>query len=215
MLGSAILRKLFISLLLVALALAVPIIPFVLLGDGFETRVESWLRAGMGYWPSFGLVAGLLAIDLVLPIPSSVVSTFAGKQLGFLGATAASWLGMTACCLIGFGLARAWGRPLAARLAGEAELRRMDYLAARFGVWILVVVRAVPVLAEASIVLFGATRVEWRPFLLAVGLSNLGIAAAYAMLGAMVSLPIALAAAMVLPLTATVVAKRIWKPIQS
>jgi hypothetical protein len=46
-----------------------------------------------------------------------------------------------------------------------------------------VLFRALPVLAEASVLLLGATRLAWWRFLTPVALANLGIAAAYSWLG--------------------------------
>jgi len=77
-------------------------------------------------------------------------------------------------------------------------------------VFVLVLTRPIPVLAEASVLLMGTTRLEWWRFLVAVGLSNLGIAAAYAALGNRVQLPVAIAAAVALPLVSAAVARRLW-----
>ena len=48
----------------------------------------------------------------------------------------------------------------------------------------IVVLRAVPVLAEASVVLAGLSEMPLRRFLFLTGLANLGIAATYAAVGA-------------------------------
>ena len=53
----------------------------------------------------------------------------------------------------------------------------------RYGSWVLLVCRGVPVVAEASTLLAGATRVPaWR-FAVVTGLGNLGLASAYALIG--------------------------------
>ena len=197
-------------LLLVALALAVPVVPFLLLGEGFEEQMRGWVDESASRPALAAMVAGVLAADILLPVPSSVVSTIAGRALGFWTATAASWLGMTVGCTLAFGLVRRFGRPLAVRLAGEEALERTDRLAARHGTLVLALTRPVPVLAEASVVLFGATRLAWRPFLAVVGLANLAIAAAYAALGEHAALPWALAASVAIPAAAALAARRWW-----
>jgi 3-dehydroquinate synthase len=53
----------------------------------------------------------------------------------------------------------------------------MDNLGQRFGSGILVITRALPILAEAAVLLMGTVDLPWRQFLPAVMLSNLGIAA--------------------------------------
>lgn len=203
-------RQLLRALLLITVILAVPILPFVIFGDQLEARFAGWLDESLPPATGASIVVGLLAADIFLPVPSSIVSTFSGRMLGFWGGTGASWLGMTIGAGLAFWLVRFWGRPLAKRLAGEDELARIDGLAARYGVLVLVLARPVPVFAEASVLLMASTQLAWWRFLLAVGLSNLGIAAAYALIGERVQLPIAIAAAMAFPLFATALAKWLW-----
>ena len=197
-------------LALIAIVLAIPIVPFLVLGDSFETRLMELFGSDVPPLAVAALVAGLLASDIVLPVPSSVVSTLAGRVLGFWGGTAASWTGMTLGAVLAFAAARAFGRPLARRLTGEEELARVDTLAERIGALVLVLARPVPAFAEASVLLMGVTRLGWLPMLAAVGLSNLGIAAAFSALGDRVQLPIALAASVALPLALAVAAKVFW-----
>ena len=197
-------------LLMLVLALAVPIVPFLIFGDPLERRIEEMIRGSMPRAAMAGLVVGLLATDIVLPVPSSAVSTVSGRALGFWPGAAASWLGMTLGAVAGFGLARAFGRPLALRLSGADDLDRIDVAAGRFGPLVLVLARPVPVMAEASVLLLGATRLPWGRFLIPAALSNLGIAAAYAALGTCVRLPIAIAASLALPLVAAAATRRFW-----
>ena len=197
-------------MLVIAVVLAIPILPFLGFGESAESRITNWLDTSLSRGAAVAVVIGLLATDIFLPVPSSVVSTFAGKMLGFWAGTAASWFGMTVGAALAFGLVRMFGRPLAGRLSTEEELVRMDELADRYGVLILVVMRPIPVLAEASALLMGLMRLSWWRFLTAVGFSNLGIAAAYAALGDRVQLPIALAASIAIPLVVALMARWFW-----
>jgi uncharacterized membrane protein YdjX (TVP38/TMEM64 family) len=198
---------------LIAAVLAIPIIPFFLFGERVEATVEHWLSPPPSGSTIFLLVVTVLATDVFLPVPSSLVSTLAGTQLSIPLATLASWLGLSLGASLGFGVARALGRPLAVRLAGAEDLARLDRLSERLGPRLLVLLRALPVLAEASILLFGATRLSWMRFFVPVALANLGIAAAYSILGHYgrtqhVTLYV-LAASIVLPLLATTMVR--WR----
>jgi len=203
-------RDLLVPMVLIALALAVPVVPFLLFGPSLEEQIEGWLDASLSPATVAAIVVGLLAVDILLPVPSSVVSTFAGSTLGFAAGTAASWLGMTAGAVLAFVLARFLGRPAALWLSGREDLDRVDALSRRYGPAVLVLTRPVPVLAEASLLLLGSSRLPWRWFLLPVLLSNLGIAAIYAALGHWVQMPVALAASIALPLAAAALARRLW-----
>jgi membrane protein DedA with SNARE-associated domain len=104
-------------------------------------------------------------------------------------------------------LARAAGCPLAVRLVEPRDLDRMELLTRRFGPKTLVLCRALPVLAEASVLLVGAMRLPWLAFFLPVALANLGIALAYSLLGSYSAerglLLWAIVGAIALPLLAT------------
>ncbi len=198
--------------LLICLVLLVPIIPFLSFGESLEAMIAHWLDPPPRPAVIALLTVAILSSDILLPVPSSLVSTVAGAQLGAIAATLASWLGMTLGAIIGFYLAKTWGRSLAVRFSSADDLQRMDQLGQRYGSWILIITRALPVLAEAAVLLMGTTRLAWRQFLPAVMLSNLGIAAIYSVLGhlakAQGELPLALAASIALPLAAATIARR-------
>jgi len=168
---------------LIGVMFALIIIPFLI----FETQFEAlgaWLAEGHASgWLSATTIAGLLALDVFLPVPSSIVSTGAGVLLGFWRGAAVIWLGMTIGCAIGYAFgAKAAGA--ARRLVGEDGVTRANQIMDRHGNWALVVCRPIPVLAESSIVFAGLVRSPLRPFVWMTTLSNLGIALAYAAVGA-------------------------------
>ncbi len=211
-------RELLTMSLLVAAVLLVPVIPFLFIGEKLEAELTAWFDEALSPAATATLIAGVLATDILLPVPSSFVSTFGGAQLGVPLATVASWLGMTVGGMLGFALARFGGRPLAKRLAGTGNLQAMERLATRFGPRLIIVTRAVPVLAEASVLLMGASGLSWRPFVVPLALSNLGIALAYSLFGRYAvehdALLPALAASVVIPLLATALF-RMWLPKQA
>jgi uncharacterized membrane protein YdjX (TVP38/TMEM64 family) len=213
-------RELFRTLPLMCVVLLVPIIPFLFFGGQFD----QWLRGLAADPPSatatFALIVGLLATDILLPIPSSVISTLSGWQLGWAAGTIATWIGMNLGAVIGFALARRWGQPFALWFSKGEDLRRMRQVSDQFGPLVLVLTRAMPVFAEASVLIAGIHRLSWRRFLPAVVLSNLGIAIAYAAFGEYAQrhqwLPLALAVAIAVPVLVAAVAKRFFPtPIET
>lgn len=165
--------------------LALILIPFMLFGEQIEVWTEHFIETSAEHATQIALVLGLLlGGDILLPVPSSLVSTAAGFVLGFGRGLLTSWAGMTASCLLGYTLAARLGRPVAARLVGERELERLAALQQRFGDWVLLIARPVPVLAEASVMFAGLSRVSFARFAVLTTLSNLGISAVYAAVGA-------------------------------
>jgi uncharacterized membrane protein YdjX (TVP38/TMEM64 family) len=183
--------------------LAIPIVPFLLFGQQIEAGLQAWKEHPPAPWIVALAVVGLLATDIFLPIPSSLVSTLAGWQLGTALGALAAWMGMNLGAGIGFVLARRWGQPFVARLTRQADLERTNLLARRFGPTLLVIGRGVPVLAEATVLLVGMHGLSWRAFLPPVLLANLGLAIAYAAFGTIAEryqwLPLALAVSIALP----------------
>lgn len=201
--GAAILKELIRPLALMGLVLLAPIVPFLLWGERFEAWAVQWTNNPPAWQTAAPVIVGLLATDIFLPVPSSLISTMGGWTLGGLGGTVASWIGMSVGAVIGFALARRWGRRLAVWLSTESSLARMDQMSQRMGPAILAVTRGVPVFAEASVLLMGMHRLAWRRFLPPVLLSNLGLAAAYSFFGKYAQehgwLPMALGVSVALP----------------
>ncbi len=157
--------------------------PFVVWEEPITRWTEGFLASEPGRWSTALVIAALLAGDVLLPVPSSLVSTAAGVRLGLVGGTLVSWIGMSAGCLVGYWLGQRIGRPAAARFVGRASLDQVAAAVDRSGPWALAVFRAVPVLAEASVLFAGLARISMARFLLVTGLANLGISLAYAWVG--------------------------------
>jgi uncharacterized membrane protein YdjX (TVP38/TMEM64 family) len=171
--------------LLGVLLLALILVPFALGEGAMFALSERWLAAAASRsWLALVIVV-LLASDVFLPIPSSFVAAGAVAALGAVSGGAVVWLGMSAGASIGYALGRFGGMPLARRVVGAAELERAARLHARFGAAVLIVCRGVPVLAEASSVLAGALGMRLLTFVFVTSAANLGLAVAYAWLGAL------------------------------
>jgi uncharacterized membrane protein YdjX (TVP38/TMEM64 family) len=171
------------------LLLALILIPFFLFGSGMEARSAALAAAGRGTVAFGG--AALLALDIVLPVPSSLLATAIGAALGPWLGTAINAGGLTLGCAAGLLLGRS-GSPLARRILGGALFQRFAAASARHGIVFILACRAVPVLGEASIVAAGAGRAPFGPALAAAAAANLLIGAVYAFAG---TAPLGLAAA--------------------
>lgn len=199
-------------LLLWTLLLALVLLPFLLFEKQFDA-LAVWLAAGNASgWFTATTIGALLALDVFLPVPSSIVSTGAGVLLGFWRGLAVIWSGMTIGCVLGYAVgARAAGA--ARRLVGEESLGRAGKVMDQYGSLAIVLCRPIPVLAEASTVFAGLVRRPLTPFLFLTSASNLGIAVAYAAVGAysmkMESFLLTFLGALALPGLA-LVAGRLW-----
>ena len=173
-------RTLILGLLLAAFV----IVPFILFGD----RLEAWAhvmlldRRPTGWWPRV-LCVGLLIGDVVLPVPSSLVSAAAGLWWGLWQGTLLSLAGMQLGSWFGYWLgARATALQ---RWVGEDEAARLHRWFTRHGEWIVVTLRPVPVLAEASAIFAGFSRMSVARFSVLSLVANLCVSLFYAAAGAL------------------------------
>ncbi len=207
---SAIRAALFLTVLF-----AILIVPFLWLGESFEAGLLRALREPSSPGVVMGWVIGLLASDMFLPVPSSAVITYAGGVLGVVAGTVTSWAGLSLGAVGGFGLARLFGESIARRFSESEDIERMSRFTQRHGATALVLTRALPILAEACVLMLGAGRLSWRQFLLPMLISNLLLSLTYAACGAYFrdsnAFPIAIVASGTIPLIGALVIRRVWR----
>ncbi len=123
----------------------------------------------------------LLASDVVLPVPSSLVMIADGAVFGLALGAVVSTVGALLSAVIGYVLGRsAEGRTR--RWLGEGTSARLALLLERHGFAVVVATRPIPLLAEVAALLAGGGRMPVGSFLaaslLGVGVTSLVYAAA-------------------------------------
>lgn len=168
--------------LLLGVGLAI-LLPFFAFGEAIDAWFLRVMEAqGQARGLSAAILFGLLALDILLPVPSSLASTWCGMLLGLWGGFWLSFGAMTVSCALGLALGR-WAAPWAWRQVGEREGAALRRFFARHGAVVLVALRAVPVLAEASVLFAGIVRLPLRraaPLLL---FGNAAVSFVYAWVG--------------------------------
>lgn len=169
---------------LIALAVAVPLVPWLLVGARLDHAVAAWLDPPPPPAILAAAEVGVLAADILLPVPSSLVTTLGGASLGVAAGTACGWLGMTIGSLAGWWLGRVAGTRRLARL-DPADRAALAGRQRRYGPLVVVVTRPLPILAEAAALVAGAAGMPARVFLAAAAASNLAIAFAWSLAGSL------------------------------
>lgn len=173
-------------LLILGLAAFVILSKFLLedwLGLSLADEVQSWV-SGAGTGSALAVVL-LLAIDILIPIPSSLVMILSGAAFGVVWGSIVSLVGSVGGEWLGFELVRRFGRRVSARLIGDDELERLSGVMARHGAAAVVVTRAVPVLMETMSVVAGLSSMKRSTFLIASLIGTAPIVVVYAYAGAM------------------------------
>lgn len=148
------------------------------------------------------LLIGLLAFDILLPVPSSLVALVAVTTLGVAGGSLVIFIGLCLGAILGYFLGAGYIHLLAGWLNAR-ERERASKFSPRFTPYALALLRGVPVLAEISVLAAGISRYSFRRFLLITSLANVGLAMAYGYIGSTLagqeSLLLAIIACMLLP----------------
>ena len=113
-----------------------------LLVDPADRMANGGTAAGLGVW--------LLVVDMVLPVPSSVVMLAHGTLFGIVPGAALSLLGRAGNAVVGVVIGRGAGSLLGHRFTPDAG--RGTELVRRWGLAAVVVTRPAPVLAESTLV---------------------------------------------------------------
>ncbi len=152
------------------------------MGINLEAMAERWISsAGTG---SAAVLVGLLAADLFLPIPSSLVMVLSGAAFGVAGGSALSLVGSVGGEWLGFELVRRYGVTASRRVVGDDELARMRAMMARHGAAAVVVTRALPVVMETMSVVAGLSAMSRWTFLASSLIGTLPVVVVYAYAGA-------------------------------
>lgn len=195
---------------LVLALLAIALVPFALFGERLESWTVEQMQSDHGAAALALLGAGLLAGDVFLPVPSSLIGTMLGGLLGAAAGTIAAAAGLTVGCILGYVFGRKAGPAAAKRLVGKEDYRLVSGWLDRHGLIVLAACRAVPVLAEASIIAAGMAKMPPLRSLAIVALANLGVSAVYASIGDMAAdgggFLVAFAASMLIPAAALALA---------
>jgi len=151
-------------------------------------NLEPWARAWVASAGPAGAatIVGLLAADVFLPIPSSLIMVLSGAAFGVWWGALLAFAGSIGGEWLGFELARRYGSGLSSRFVGDAdEVRRMNAMLERNGAAAVVVTRALPVVMETMSVVAGLSTMPRRTFLVASALGTAPIVVVYAYAGAM------------------------------
>ena len=175
-------------LLWLAILLAVLLaLPFLFFGDEFEawfTGDAAIVRLrGCGAW-AWAAILGLLAADLMLPLPGTAVMSAGGFIYGALLGGAIAATGSFLSGLLAYALCRRFGHGLAVRLAGPADLAQGAALFRTRGPWLVALSRALPLLPEVIACLAGLTGMPLRSFVISLAYGCVPVGFIFAAIGA-------------------------------
>ncbi len=154
-----------------------------ILGFSFEPWARAWMAdAGVS---GAAVVFGLLAVDIFIPVPSSIVMILSGAAFGVVWGSVLAFAGSIGGEWLGFELARKYGTAWSARFIGdERERQRMNDVLMTHGAAAIAVTRALPVVMETMSIVAGLSLMRRSTFLIASAIGTAPIVVVYAYAGA-------------------------------
>jgi uncharacterized membrane protein YdjX (TVP38/TMEM64 family) len=176
-------RTLVLTLLVAAAVIASKLLIENVLGIPLEARARAWLQSP----GTSGAVAimTLLALDVFLPIPSSVVMVLSGALFGVVPGALLALVGSVSGEWLGFEMVRRYRQPMATALIGEHEVDRFHRLFDRHGVIAVIVTRPLPIVMETMSLIAGLSQMKRHVFLAASLAGTIPIVFVYAYAGAL------------------------------
>ena len=104
----------------------------------FESQSDALVESLIDWTNRRPLITALVLVvaltsDVLFPVPNGVINTAAGSLFGWTLGAAVIWAGLTIGCLLGYGVGRAAGWPLARRFIGERDMAAAQEAAERLG----------------------------------------------------------------------------------
>ena len=176
------------TIALIALVAGIVISSKLLVENFLGINLEPWARAWVADAGPAGAatIVALLAADVFLPIPSSLIMVLSGAAFGVWWGALLAFAGSIGGEWLGFELARRYGTGLSSRFVGdEQEVRRLNAILSTHGAAAVAVTRALPVVMETMSVVAGVSTMRRRTFLVASAIGTAPIVIVYAYAGAM------------------------------
>lgn len=166
---------------------AIVLLSWLIWGGGMEEKFTldgsiAWIGSA-GPW-AWAAGIGLMAADLLLPVPGTVVMSALGWIYGTWWGGLAAVAGLMIAGLCGYGLGRLVGEKAARWLLGDHDFEKGRLLFARGGGWMIALSRALPILPEALSCTAGLVRMPFGRFLVSLLCGSLPVGFLFAWIGA-------------------------------
>ena len=150
-------------------------LPLLAEDTSFLLSQKKWVAALAGI--------GLLIVDVVAPVPASIIMVANGMLFGPVGGALLSVTGGAGAAGLGYWIGLR-GERAGKRRLGDESLTRANTFFQQHGMMAVIVSRPVPILAEAVTIIAGMSRMPAQKFFLATLLGLLPTAIIYAGAGA-------------------------------
>lgn len=129
------------------------------------------------------IIVLLLASDVVIPVPSTILMTVAGSIFGLFWGIIVTAVGSMSASITGYWIGKMGGRPLAQKVISQKELDSMERWSTAYGKWPVVLAKTLPMMAETVAVSAGIAQMPFISFSLFTLLGTAITCSLYVMAG--------------------------------
>ncbi|WP_298773257.1 VTT domain-containing protein [uncultured Shewanella sp.] len=129
----------------------------------------------------------ILSINVILPVPDNLASVFATSHFNHFLAPMIICIGLTISSMVGYWLGSTLHKITSQHKSNYPMTDKTKKSAHSASIIMLILFRAIPVLAEISVITAGIIRLPFKQFIWLIILSNIGLAFAYNQLGVLAS----------------------------
>ncbi len=131
----------------------------------------------------FPVIVGALGIDIIFPIPSTIIYTIAGNLLGLWTGFLAIFSGMSVCSIAGYLLGRFSGKAFSKKILSIQERGRMEKWGTAGSRWLIMVSKGLPLMNETVCITCGFAKMGFVKYLAYSFAGTVPVAFVYAYLG--------------------------------
>ena len=171
-------------LLVIFLLCCVLIVTTFLLFENIEHRIQANINSEKSLFTYTLLSFCFLALDTLLPVPSSLLMILNGKILGPFFGSVVSLAASLLSSVFGFYLGRS-ANPYFDKFFAVQDQAYSNNLFQKFGNMAITISKALPVLSEAISFIAGTTSIAFKTFLLYSAIGHFVVSVMYAYLGSL------------------------------
>ncbi|MFO7928677.1 MAG: VTT domain-containing protein [Candidatus Humimicrobiaceae bacterium] len=131
----------------------------------------------------FWILAGFLGIDVILPVPSTVIFTLAGNILGIYLGMLSITVGMLICSVAGYILGYYSEKSFLKKLISKKDRKKMQLWNLKSGHWLIIISKGLPIVNESLCLTCGLTKMSFKKYITFSFAGILPLAFAYSFFG--------------------------------
>lgn len=149
-----------------------------------SNNISTYLKQLPSYWISAVFIYLVLTLDILIPVPSSIVMVTSGSLFGGLLGALIAIAGSMTCSIFGFYISRRMGAEKVKKWLGEEEFNKMSNFFKKYGAYTVILSRIVPLAMESISCIAGLSKMSLKKYIISCLLGFIPLTLLYTYTGA-------------------------------